>query len=200
MATEVSICNIALMRCGVSFSISAIDEGSQEANACNVFFAHCRDVTLQGAPWGFAKRRATLALSSTAAPTGWAYAYAMPTDCLTPREVINPSVPRNARNDQRVPFAVGGTGSQRLIFCDLEDAELEYTARVTNAAQFDPLFADAVAWMLAAEIAAPLSASGDIISMARKMHAQAMHAAITRALSEGCEGPEPESELIAARY
>ncbi len=100
MTSETQICNFALSSIGTRSTIAALTEDSNEARACNLWFAQTRDDMLQQAFWNFARKTATLSLlkqapgtpgfsgtqsttwnSSYPAPP-WLYEYAYPSDCL----------------------------------------------------------------------------------------------------------------------
>ena len=59
MATQVDICNLALRRLGAQ-EITAIDDGSKNADHCNAFWTYIIDEVLDDYPWNFAKKTRTL--------------------------------------------------------------------------------------------------------------------------------------------
>ncbi len=79
--TEVVICNRALSRLGTRATIQALDENSTEARTVSIWYAATRDTLLRAHDWNFARRRVMLA-GQGAGPTGWAFRYALPTDCI----------------------------------------------------------------------------------------------------------------------
>src|ERR1700737_379253 len=106
MASEVDICNLALLQIGDTNLITDLKGDTLEAQACNALYAQNRDETLQELSWQFANRRlkpaplvaTTLALG--AVPTGWAYAFAMPDDCVGKDLIGIYDTVRNPRTDQ----------------------------------------------------------------------------------------------------
>jgi hypothetical protein len=181
MASDVDICNLALLRLGTRSSISALTEGSTEANACALVYPIVRDTLLAQHHWGFATRR--VALADLGSPPGgvaadsydgagragdWRFRYAYPTDCLHARGIRPPSGTTVTWDDcrPRHPHAIrfevsgdqDGSGNPiKVILTDQPQAELIYTARITAAAQFDAGFIEALSWMLAAELAVTLT-------------------------------------------
>lgn len=203
MASVTDICNMALMRCGSSAAISSLTEKSQEANLCNAFYAQCRDYVLRDFPWGFAQRQVALSeLAATAGeangfPSGWAYKYGYPTDCLMVHGIY-PGI-RNPRTDQRVPYQIMSDGATTAIYTDQETAKANYTARVVDTTLFEPMFTSALAFLLASEIALPLSVNSRIVEAARSGYAQTVREAATRNMNESQFLPVPDCELLAVR-
>ena len=203
MASVTDICNMALMRCGSSAAISSLTEKSQEANLCNAFYAQCRDYVLRDFPWGFAQRQVALSeLAATAGeangfPAGWGYKYGYPTDCLMVH-AIYPGT-RNPRVDQRVPYQIMSDGAATAIYTDQESAELVYTAKVTDTTLFEPMFISALVFLLASEIALPLTVNPRILEQLRAGYQQAVREAAARNMNESQSLPVPDGEILEAR-
>lgn len=194
----VDICNMALGRLGISTFIANLEtERSNEANVCRVFYETARDRVLEDFPWGFAKRIADLQDIGTP-PAGWLYRYRYPNDCLFAREILTsagrPSTPITFEKIE--DEANGG-----LAICtDEEEAQLAYTARITNTMLFSTLFIDALAWSLASDIAGPLSATPKMAESAANAYASTLLKAGARDMNEGQESLTPsDSEFITAR-
>lgn len=197
MATVVSICNMALARIGVSSFISNLNEASNEARVLNLFYEQMRDFALRDHHWNFATRRVVLADAGTP-PTNWGYKYTYPSDCLKARLIVQQGI-RNPRNDQRIAFEIASEGSQRVIYTDQAQAELVYTMRVTDPTLYDPMFESALAYLLASEVAMPLTVKESVAKAARDAYERVKSQAATHSANEGFEGVEPESELVSAR-
>lgn len=201
-ATEVQICNLALSNLGVSTLLSSLSEDSNEARVCNVWYEQTRDAVLQDFPWNFCKRRVSLAEVSEDPATDWGYVYAYPIDCLAVRALTLAGM-RKPRNDQRIEFEVAYNGSQRVIYTDQYQAELIYTAKVTDPSIFDPLFTIALSWALAAAIAPSLVgqiAGQSVAANMRETYVLMLQQAAAASMREGFEGVEPEVELLTVRY
>lgn len=194
----IDIYNQALARIGVFNGFLVVpEEQTKEANICGLFYSACVDYVLRDHPWNFAKRRALLNDLGTP-PTGWAYRYALPGDCVSVRYIVNPFV-RNPREDQAVPFEVASSGTQRVIHTDLAEAELVYTASITDLSQWDPILTSALAYRLAAEIAMPLGKTADVAQAAMQGYYRDSSNAAARGLAEGKADTEPQCEALAIR-
>jgi hypothetical protein len=179
MISEVGICNIALARLGDDATVASINppEGSAQAEHCARFYPVARDTLLEMHTWGFATRRAKLALLS--APTwNWSYAYAAPNGALKLLSVL----PEHAASDAKSePFEVESDAAGNVIIrTSLADATLKYTARVIDTTRFSPLFDDALAWLLAAYLAGPLI-KGDAGAQAGRACYQSFYATLAQA-------------------
>lgn len=198
MTTNVTICNLALLRIGSRDPIDSLEEATTEAQACNILFEHCRDVLLASFPWRFAERRQTLATLDTVTRANWGYAYALPADLLVPRSITG--AVRVPSADSRIPFAIeaGDSGGSPILVSDQATVELVYTAKVTSAALFPPLFADALVWLIAAELAVALPNKADYRNQALQRYEQQLSRATAIELSQGTDA-EPDPGLITAR-
>jgi hypothetical protein len=159
MASETEIANLALSHLGIGKEISNIDtERSDEANASRRFYQICRDTVLRDFKWPFATKVAELALVEEDPTTEWAYSYTYPTDCLMARRIL--SGVRNDSRQSRVPYTISYGTASKVIFTDIENAELEYTVKVTDSQRFPDDFVLALSYKLAA-VMAPRLTSGD---------------------------------------
>ena len=141
MASEVSICNRALRVLGVQ-PISALGEDSKAGAWAQQTYADARDALLAEYPWNFAIKREALAASVSEPVWGYAYLYALPADCL--RVLAVEGEPESYTD----PYKIEG----RSIATDAAaPLNIRYIARVTDPAQFFPLFVEALAARLAAE-------------------------------------------------
>lgn len=105
MPTDVEVCNSALAMMGARDTITALNDGSNEANNCNLIFSRVRNQVLEMAPWTFARKTALLNLVKAApgvpespvqgasqwipsypAPP-WLYEYQYPSDCACMRYI-----------------------------------------------------------------------------------------------------------------
>jgi hypothetical protein len=105
MTSETDICNRALGLAQTRNQIASMQEQSNEANQCALYYAPVRDSALRAAHWGFARRTVTLSLlksqpgtpeytgtvpttwNNTLPPPEWLYTYAWPLDCIAPRKI-----------------------------------------------------------------------------------------------------------------
>lgn len=147
MATKIDICNLALQNVQQA-AISSLDEGSAESRAVLTRYDHARDVVLQAMWWGFAKRVEPLALL-VETPAQWSYAYQTPDDLIRARYIL----PASGRLSAPVRYERAGN----QIWTDEESARLAFTYRVVDEAQFHPMFVDALAWRIGADIVLSLN-------------------------------------------
>lgn len=217
MTTKVQICNLALGRIGVNQYIEDIDDPNDRARACKQFYDLCRQQALQDFPWNFARSVVALAELTTDPPPGWAYVYRYPADCLQVRALCDEAgngmrsslnavvrswdewtMMASARYPWQVQADPNDLGS-RLIATDLEDAYCWYTVDVTEPNQFSPLFASALAWRLAAELAGALRADARLRDAAEQQYAYIQSKAAAGSLNEEQADRMPESPSILAR-
>ena len=86
-----------------------------------------------------------------------------------------------------------------VVYCDDPAPELVYTSRVTNISLWDPLAADALCALLAAELAMPLNVKPEISAMARQGFQMALDRAAAVAMSEVRPGKASDPDLLAVR-
>lgn len=203
MATSaVAICNLALSRIGVGTAITSLAASSQEAIACNAVYESMRDLVLRDFPWPFARTWVALGLVTDASEEDdfpawgddWRYAYRYPSDCIRALRMVD-----GTKNGTQVPYALGSDSSGRLIYTDEADAVLVYTTRFEDPAHFDPSFASALAWKIAAEIAVPLARAGSFIERAETGYRQSLAQAAADALNEEVAAPDGPASWIADR-
>jgi hypothetical protein len=166
MASKVEICNLALSHVG-AYRISSLSDTTKEAKECSAFYDIALNATLEDYDWSFARKRLPLALLSETY-SGWDFAYQYPIDCIIPRKIsdptgVNTGTSYDIDSDRYNPvgkvkyeLAVSGDLSSRIILTNKEDAELVYTAKVTNTNLFTNQFIDAFSLKLAAYLAQPL--------------------------------------------
>ena len=141
MASEVSICNRALRILGVA-PILALSEDSKAGSWAQETYADARDGLLAEYPWNFAIKRASLAASTDEPVWGPTLLYPLPADCL--RALKLEGEPEQVVEDWHV--------EGRSIATDaVAPLNIRYIARVTDPAQFNPLFTDALVARLASE-------------------------------------------------
>lgn len=150
MTSKVDICNLALSHLGAMPSVVSLDppDGGAYALHCARFYPIALSQVLTH-PWSFAMSRALLALTEEDPNDQWAYAYAVPSDCIRPLRVLS----AGATSDNiGVDFIIEGAA----LFCNEPDVTLMYTSSELSASRFTPLFCDALARLLAYMLAAPV--------------------------------------------
>lgn len=149
ISSAVSICNRALALIGGTRKISSLLEASTEANACRSVYDFSLRSLLAEHPWVWCRSVAALPQASLVSVPGFLYAYNFPASCLYLHRVFN----EDCKSGPFAQYVVDGT---RMIFTDLFQAYAEYT-KLPEEDIFPPLFAEALAWRIAAELSVALS-------------------------------------------
>jgi hypothetical protein len=124
MASNIDICNRALQLAMARASITALNDGSNEANQCTLIYTPLLNWSLTAVNWNFARKTAVLALAKTApgspgtwsnifpAPP-WTYEYTYPADCLRARYVTDMTVLANkwVGNPAKFQVAINAAGN-----------------------------------------------------------------------------------------
>lgn len=198
--TEAGLCNLALLRVGQRQTIGSLADSTPEAKACATAFANARDVVLAAFDWPWATRRAELAVVADATRTGWTYVYAAPADMHEPCYIW--SGVRAPANDERIPMAIedgDGDTTGQVILTDKEDAELVYITNALPIGRYPPLVADALAWLMAADLALGLVNNARGAPNLRSEGLRVLGHAFARELAKQQRDVEPESEFVRGR-
>ena len=158
--TNTDICNMALSYLART-RIKSLEENAEEAKQCQMFYEPSRRLLLRSYSWGFANRLVRLAVLDTELP-GFSYVYKYPAGCLAVRLIYDTSSARR-RIKEKHSFEVMMTeGAVTVIATDVKDAWAEYTADVTDTAQFSPEFSEALAHYLASQMAMQLTGNANM--------------------------------------
>lgn len=204
---EVSICNVALSRIGISLKIDSLaNPRSKEAIELAQVYEDVRDLVLSASPWPFARKVVALQPTGTT-PMKWAYRYEYPNDCLAVRFLFprigggsSPASYRQAIQEIKTPHEIALDDDDSLTICtDLQGAVMEYTKRVVNPARFDAMFSSALSWALASEVALPLAKTIDHAKNAANAYEKIVAEAKAKALNEEVRQDPPDSEFVRAR-
>lgn len=150
---DTQICNLALAEVGDSYSITDIDETSNQASLCRLFFEPTRDSLLRSHQWSFARTLADLSAVATAPVFGWDYQYTLPADFIRLIE-FNGLDAWQTEDD----FQIGnGPDGGLVLLTDEDEASIVYIKRVEDASLFDALFVEAFTLRLAARICTKLT-------------------------------------------
>lgn len=210
MASVVQICNMALSHIGSEARVSSISppDGSVEAGHCAMFYDLARTELLEPGNWAFSLKRATLA-EVTNPSTGWAYAYAKPSNCLRALRILRPSiaitvftqdlaVAPHAADSGTAPFDIEG----EVIFTNEPDAVLVYVQDVTDSTKFPASFTSALSYLLASYLAGPIlkGNEGERVGDAMRQRALAL-ADVSATASANASSAEslPQPTLLAVR-
>ena len=181
MASEVSICNLALGYLGDSARVSSINppEGSAQSQHCARFYPIARNALLEMFAWTFATTRAALVQVDNSW-SEWQFAYAapnnivdmlavLPSDALSDTETTVPTsadypfqqgyMPMQAPvsyTPQPYAVEIDATTGNQIILTNVLDAVLRYVKLISDPNSFSPLFQVALSWLLASMLAGPL--------------------------------------------
>ena len=153
MADVVGIVNSSLLKIGARATITALTEGTPNANAAAALYPRVRDDLLRAHAWNFAIARSRLAALATPPEYGFARAFALPEDWLLTIAVHDNDAGRGA-----VAYRIEGGA----IVTDAAAIWLAYVRRVTDANEMTADFRETLACALAVELAVPVANSGTL--------------------------------------
>lgn len=166
MASEKDICNLALQRIGQFSPITALSDDSDYANMASRAYPVVRDALLERHAWNFATSRVSMPKVDVAL-NGWASAYALPSDCISVLAVHHAT--ERGHEPCTYEWVIESVGSHNVLFTDCNDAVIKYIKRVPESGMFSPMFVDALAWLLAAELAGPIVKGDTGVNIANKL-------------------------------
>lgn len=200
MASEVSICNGALLKVGAK-TITSLLDGSNEAKICNEFYAKTRDAVLRAHPWNFAIARQSLVRLNPDPIFGYGAQYQLPTDpfCLRVLTFNDSSVPHLINGvviiDVFSRFKIEG----RKLLTNETEANIVYVARIVDLNLFDPLALEALGARLTAEIAYPVSKNSRLVSAMWDLYASKLQEARSIDGMEGTPDSFESDEIGSVR-
>lgn len=147
MASDVQICNRALIRLGAD-TITALSEDSKEGRLCNILFDQVRQALLRSHPWNFAIARATLAASVTAPAFEFTYSYPLPSDCLRVWQLYN------SNEDYKI--------EGKNLLTNAATVQIVYIKDVTDTSEFDSLFSTILSLRIGMELAYNITSNASI--------------------------------------
>lgn len=156
MVSEVSVCNSALAKIGAD-RITALTDGTKAAIILNELFEQIRDEVLRSHPWNFAKKRVELTQDATTPAFGYAYRYALPSDCL---RVL-------ATEYDDTEYVIESDSGIRYILTDEDTMKILYIQRITDPTMWDAMFCEALAWRLAESVVYALTQSSSLLEQVR---------------------------------
>ncbi len=192
MTSEVSIINRALEKIGAEPITDRADD-SKRARAANRHFDLTRDLVLVSHPWNFAIKRARIAADTNTPAWGYDNAFPLPTDCLKVIEV-------DGETDWRVEAHERGGAEVRAVLANAAGPlDIRYIARITDTTLYSPQFVDALATLLAAELAYELAANRSLAADLRAAFERGIRRAALIDAQEGTPDPEQDPSWITAR-
>jgi len=152
--SNVELANQALDHIGKA-NIASLTENSVAARKINEVFERTMYSALARSHWTFARKFATLSLVTPTAPNDWderwAHVYDLPNDCCSfIRVVPRLDVPNT---EPQAPHQLQGA----YIYTNEVDAVGEYVFETTDTLSMPSTFLDAVSFLLARNVAMPLT-------------------------------------------
>jgi hypothetical protein len=155
MASQVEICNLALIRLGES-KITTLSDNSKAAILLSSIWDLIKDEVLQAHSWNFAVLRAQLEAEETAPDWGYAYEYPLPGDCLRFLGI---------NDDPDIEYRLEAGVDGKSVFCDEgSPINVKYVTAIDDPELFDPNFVNALGWRLAGDLAFPLTANANLVN------------------------------------
>ena len=199
-ATKTEIGNMALGHLGNGTEVQNVDEDdSSEAAALRRFFEPALRKFQRDYPFSFTSRIKALTLVETNPNGEWTYSYRYPSDCVELRRIL--SGRRNDNRQSKVAWRKAQDDDGLLIYCDLQNAEAEYSKYTDNVTIFPPDFVMAFSYLWASLAAASITA-GDPYKLGQKMltmYVMAADDAMAKDSNEEQPDQKPESEFVRAR-
>ena len=150
MASQIEICNMAIVQVGGNRIDNIDDQAQVEAIACRDHYATALDAVLESSEWVFATARA--AISPDLVPPSSAYTqsarFLLPADCVRVLEV-------NAHAHDWVR-----EGS--YIYASVDTLILRYIQRVVDTTRYPGTFVEALVVHLASRLAIPIAHSREL--------------------------------------
>lgn len=184
MPSEVDICNLALQRLGAK-SISSLTDDSNAARECNRVYAHARDTELRSHPWNFARKRASLAASSTAPAFGYALQYPLPSDYLRVLTTVE-------QDDFQIEDG-------NILTDDTAPLKITYIYRQTDPNAFDQTFIDLLVARIALDLVEKITQSKGKAEAAAQRYTEARKEARKINAHERTALEPPQDSWITSR-
>lgn len=186
--TSIEICNSSLAILGMPPVVSLEDE-SNSARQCRTLFPILRDRVLRDHLWSFATAFAELQQLAEASPEErFSFVCALPADLI------------------RV-ISIEGSGKYRKIagkkiLVQALPARIAYIRRVTDSGEFDGCFAEALQYLLAAELCMANTRDGNLAGFYRQEYEHRLAAARSIDSAENIDSFQHErhSSFLAARH
>lgn len=198
MASQVDICNLALLQCGAN-PITSISDPNKPGRTMATLWDTVRQAELRKRNWNFALSRASLPALSTVPISQFDQQFQLPADFLRLVSVgdfyADPALALY-RNSDDSPYAIEGDILLTIFPAPLN---IRYVADITNPGIFDPLFVMVLASALALQAVEPITQSStkkaDIAQMYKDAVKEAMKANAIERPPQGI----PDSSWILSR-
>jgi len=151
--SKIQICNLALTNLGAD-SIRSFDESNKRSRTVEAFYETARDYILSQFDWPFAKAFVLLQLLSEVSTPSGVFAYQLPKDCISPRDIY----PLSKKNYWEI-FG-------QMLFCkSSEEVYLYYTKRVIDPNEFSDAFISLLALWIAVRSAPSIAQDKELANL-----------------------------------
>jgi hypothetical protein len=184
VTSPVDICQEALNEIGSRSTLTALNDPTPQAQACQRAYDPMRKALLRAAPWGFSRKQLFLtqlknAASDASMPFPWMYEYGYPSDCLKMRYTLQvpngypfpttvapatgdsllfPVYPTSRRAKFLLSTDLDAYGkNQKVILSNLTQAIGVYSYDVQDPDLFDSMFWEALVALIAEKLIMPLT-------------------------------------------
>ena len=157
MASQIQICNIALVHCGEA-TITSLNEDGKAARVLKRVYDVVLDQALTDYRWYFAIERAELAADPTAPLFGFTYRFTVPSDMV---QLIGIG---DDQNESKRNYTASETIFKRegnYILADSAPLKIVYVKRVTDPGMYSPEFVKYLSYLLATTIFYDLTKGAD---------------------------------------
>ena len=184
VSSPADVVNVTLQRIGYKLRVGSLYDGSKAANDALDIYAQTRDEVMRQDDWSFAERNVSMTLlksapvagyippttwSTTYPPLPWLFEYAWPDDCLKVRAVKPVPLFLPEFDPQPCIFGLENDNSltppAKVILCNVPNAVLVYTGQVTDPANWEADFVEAICGALGRRLA-PALVSGELLKLA----------------------------------
>lgn len=172
MINRVAICNLALGWLGANL-ITSIEDDTTEGHLCRANYEPVRDAVLEAHNWVFATRWEKLVKLADNGDAPYASAFQLPVDVLHVIYCGTIDYPTKWRREGQV------------IVTETSECLIQYVFRHENESYYPPLFTQALAARLAADLAIPLVQSRTLQSDMFTLYLQKVKEAASRDNQQG---------------
>lgn len=195
--TDTEVANRALLAIGNNELLTDLgaDSGAT-ATICRSVYSDTRRVLLQATDWNFATRRAALAEHTSTPAFEFDHMYRLPADCLKVQQLYD----ADNHTQWKVETELDATVLHSFILTDLAaPLNIKYTADVLVTDQTPPMFIDALASRMAAEIAYPLTKSKTLANSLWNVYRAKSSEGFRRDAQEGTPHYLQDGEWVGVR-
>lgn len=198
--TPTDICNMALAFIAKG-RISSMDEQTEQARQCKLFYDVVKKDLLRNYTWGFAKKIDKLAeLTQAETSPYWQYIYTYPQKCVAVRKIFDKESGREVLSGQQKEWDLYMASDNVLgIGCNIPKAYLEYTYEVDDTNLFSADFIDAFAHLLAFNICIQLTGNSGLQQTQYQLAQQALMRAKYTTASEKHSIPDYPTKYFDGR-